>query len=357
MSASTGTAVAVAATPALGRFVTRDDVHRAADELLMARQRPTIEKIRQHLGRGSPNTIGPHLTAWFEQLHQRITEPQRFAAQHSVPPALLALAQPLWEAALADARAQAADALEPERRELKRAQDDLAAREEAFAQERRVIEARLEAFQESQRTLQAQLGESARAQDELLALLRQREADLAVAVERQGALEQQHAALQQLLASERTQHRDSTAALQARAAETLAAVQLQLEAATTQAQERAERLRALEAERVAEAGRQEQTLGKLTRGLEERAALLGAARQQAATLQAELDLTSRRGEEALAQAQQRERLLLERVAALEVDKAAALERAASAEGDRALQMRELVTAVQRIEGRPRRRDG
>jgi hypothetical protein len=41
--------------------VQQEDVWAAADALLRAGEQPTIERVRQHLGRGSPNTVGPHL--------------------------------------------------------------------------------------------------------------------------------------------------------------------------------------------------------------------------------------------------------------------------------------------------------
>jgi hypothetical protein len=45
------------------RGITAGDVERAADALLREGDRPTIEKIRAKIGRGSPNTINPLLDA------------------------------------------------------------------------------------------------------------------------------------------------------------------------------------------------------------------------------------------------------------------------------------------------------
>ena len=44
------------------------DVWDAADALLLEGARPTIERIRQKAGRGSPNTVGPYLDTWFKGL-------------------------------------------------------------------------------------------------------------------------------------------------------------------------------------------------------------------------------------------------------------------------------------------------
>ena len=52
--------------------ITAADVDRAADALLRAGQRPTIEKVRLEIGRGSPNTINPLLDAWWSRLAGRL---------------------------------------------------------------------------------------------------------------------------------------------------------------------------------------------------------------------------------------------------------------------------------------------
>lgn len=44
--------------------ITYDDVQAAAEALVAADQRPTIEAIRQYIGTGSPNTIHRHLAVW-----------------------------------------------------------------------------------------------------------------------------------------------------------------------------------------------------------------------------------------------------------------------------------------------------
>lgn len=44
--------------------ITYDQVSAAASALIASGEEPTIQKIRAHLGTGSPNTIHRHLTAW-----------------------------------------------------------------------------------------------------------------------------------------------------------------------------------------------------------------------------------------------------------------------------------------------------
>jgi len=50
------------------------DVFRAADELLLEGHRPTIDRVRMRLGRGSPNTINDHLDAWWTKLGSRLRD-------------------------------------------------------------------------------------------------------------------------------------------------------------------------------------------------------------------------------------------------------------------------------------------
>ena len=91
------------------RGITDRDVWRAADALLLDGQRPTIERVRQHIGRGSPNTVSPHLDAWFAQLGSRIADPQVFRGPEAdaAPEPVQALARQLWDTAQALARGQA----------------------------------------------------------------------------------------------------------------------------------------------------------------------------------------------------------------------------------------------------------
>ncbi|WP_338414912.1 DNA-binding protein, partial [uncultured Sphaerotilus sp.] len=99
--------------------ITDHDVWRAADALLLDGHRPTIERVRQHIGRGSPNTVSPHLDTWFARLGARIADPQVFRgpAPDAAPEPVQALARQLWDTAQALARGQAETrALEAEAR-------------------------------------------------------------------------------------------------------------------------------------------------------------------------------------------------------------------------------------------------
>lgn len=113
------------------RGVQLEEVVEAADALLARGLKPTIERVRQHLGGGSPNTVSPLLDVWFERLSARVagvavpTEDDlpanlRSAWNHAKHEALTLATQMLQEdrAALEQGRAQlSADQAEMTRRE------------------------------------------------------------------------------------------------------------------------------------------------------------------------------------------------------------------------------------------------
>lgn len=88
----------------MGRGITETDVWKACDALLLEGARPTIERVRLKIGRGSPNTVSPHLDAWFKHLGARIQDPGAFAAPPDVPDPVLQAARHFWETALAQTR-------------------------------------------------------------------------------------------------------------------------------------------------------------------------------------------------------------------------------------------------------------
>lgn len=131
------------------RGVQRQDVWDAADAVLLQGDKPTIERVRQYLGSGSPNTVGPHLEQWFKHLGRRIKDPGAFAAPHGVPGPVMQAAQHFWETALAETRSdfderlqaglkEAAGSVEAEK---ERAELAITAADEATARAARLDEA------------------------------------------------------------------------------------------------------------------------------------------------------------------------------------------------------------------------
>ena len=87
------------------RGVRQADVSHAADALLRAGERPTVEKIRARLGSGSPNTIGPLLDVWWKHLSARLDSGP--AALHRLPETVAHVAEALWLQALDEGRRRA----------------------------------------------------------------------------------------------------------------------------------------------------------------------------------------------------------------------------------------------------------
>lgn len=86
------------------RGITENDVWGACDALLLEGARPTIERVRQRIGSGSPNTVSPYLDTWFKHLGGRIKDPGAFSAPPALPEPVQQAAQHFWEVALAQTR-------------------------------------------------------------------------------------------------------------------------------------------------------------------------------------------------------------------------------------------------------------
>lgn len=95
----------------MARGITENDVHTAADALVETGERPTVERIRAHLGTGSPNTVTRYLESWWGGLGRRLTAHRQAVILPAAPFAIGDLAAQLWEAALRSAHAEATEAL------------------------------------------------------------------------------------------------------------------------------------------------------------------------------------------------------------------------------------------------------
>jgi Plasmid replication region DNA-binding N-term len=216
------------------RGITENDVFTACDALLVNGSRPTIERVRHHLGRGSPNTVGPHLDTWFKSLGARIQDPASFAEPSGVPDPVHAAALQLWEAAQAEARRDT---------EQRVARGVAEAEARALASETRA--------QQSEVALQASAMTAQRAQDELTRAARALEealrihaAEKARVDEVRTALAATHLRIQQLeseLASQRAEAAKQVAAAieRADAADRRVAMELERERSARAKAERA----------------------------------------------------------------------------------------------------------------------
>jgi Plasmid replication region DNA-binding N-term len=104
------------------RGVRAIDVEQAAEALLRAGERPTIEKVRKRLGSGSPNTINPLLDTWWKKIGGRL-QTKSPAALERVPELVAHVAEALWLQALEEGRRRAqAELSHEERRTTQREQ-------------------------------------------------------------------------------------------------------------------------------------------------------------------------------------------------------------------------------------------
>lgn len=177
------------------RGVQREDVWAAADAVLLEGLKPTIERVRQRLGSGSPNTVGPLLEQWFKHLGRRIQDPGAFAAPAGVPDPVLQAAQHFWETALAQTRGDfderlregLADAVANVESEKERAELAGAAAFEASAKATRMKVELAEQEQLLQQVRQELAAERARLQEVRMALAQEKDR---LVDERQRAMEE-----------------------------------------------------------------------------------------------------------------------------------------------------------------------
>ena len=139
--------------------ITYDEVALVADKLVSEGNQPTIQRVREELGTGSPNTIHRHLSSWKE------TQPQTQRAAVTLPSGLADALVKEIERQASTARADA----EEKALEARRSADKLADTGEALEEENEELK------------LTAELLERERDQSQALADDRQNEIDRLVA--------------------------------------------------------------------------------------------------------------------------------------------------------------------------------
>src|SRR5271169_6814023 len=137
------------------RGITGRDVELAADALLRDGERPTIEKIREKIGRGSPNTINPLLDAWWKRLASRLDAGP--AALHRLPESVAHVAEALWMQALEEGRRRAEQERSRAARSTAQGQADLDVRSHVLSLREGELESRLKDRERTQGVLEAHL--------------------------------------------------------------------------------------------------------------------------------------------------------------------------------------------------------
>lgn len=117
--------------------VPETDVFKAADAVLARGERPTVERVRTELGRGSPARVGQLLEQWWEQLALRL---KGHALLPELPGDVAQAFAEAWRLALAHAATSAEAALTEQ-------QNTLFAEQTSLTQERKLWEIALTAAQ------------------------------------------------------------------------------------------------------------------------------------------------------------------------------------------------------------------
>lgn len=174
--------------------ISRDDVYKAADQLLIEGERPTIERVRLKLGRGSPNTVTVHLDAWFKELGNRLKSSD-LPHVGTMPERLAKAMELIWHDAIDSANEQAMGAVKEEIEALQAKQQDLdsskvrillvetelrsqietaSATIESLRGQLERVESNLNISNEENRTLQGQIG---KVRDQLASTITDRDND------------------------------------------------------------------------------------------------------------------------------------------------------------------------------------
>ena len=281
------------------------DVRQAADALLLEGGRPTVERVRARLGRGSPNTIALFLDRWWRDLGARLRDlpgQELPAVPEPVAQALLAL----WSQAIDEARGllkdslgereselqQRQSALEARAAELERASEELARERVALMQTVTLAQQQLAEANDRHRADQARLEalerDGARLAEQLEAARREAaEGAQRLEAARQGFEAERRGLIERLDATERHWAREVDEARQA-----LAAERKRLEA--TERTHAAEVVRVREALAVGHAERDH-----LATTLAETREALAAARLDGERLKAAVESHEQRAEEAV----------------------------------------------------------
>ncbi|MHB1798946.1 MAG: DNA-binding protein [Vulcanimicrobiaceae bacterium] len=251
----------------MAKGITEVQVHAAADALVAAGERPTVERIRAHLGTGSPNTVTRLLDTWWQALGARLAAQQAMASIPDVPTGIATLAQQWWAQAWQQAR--------------ETVHADLARERQQLADDRVALDRERETLQQAHAQLQQALAQAQQAETAMAArlvdiqrLVEQQAAQLADLTQQREALETRNGRLEAeyLSAAARLQAQEATAAAeretltqQRRAAEDHG--HAEVDRARQESKDLRARLTALEKERTTERERHQHDLATLRTSL------------------------------------------------------------------------------------------
>ncbi len=290
--------------------IREEDVRQAADALLLEGGRPTVERVRSRLGRGSPNTIALFLDRWWAQLGARLRD---LPGQElpSVPEPVSKALMGLWSEAIDQARALLKDSLAAQTVELETQRSALSARsaeleraQQEFTRERAAIEQTV-----------------AMAQEQLAQANERHHSDSARITELQaesGRLQEQHEALRQAavtmaarLDSVRIEHQEAMRVMQERSEATERHWIKQVDEVRQALAGERKRTEGLDRQRLAEIAR---LTGELQAVIQERVQLREEASEALASARADISRLSETARLQQARAEEAERRLGEQAA-------------------------------------------
>ncbi|HEY0684839.1 MAG TPA: DNA-binding protein [Steroidobacter sp.] len=185
--------------------ISAQDVFAAADALLGEGHKPTIDRVRVRLGRGSPNTINEHLEVWWRELGIRFRESAGLALP-GVPEAIGQHLVELWNLALGESRQSLHAALLERELALTERSQALDAREQALTEREAAVQARLEAQAAALALAERQLEEANQRARVLEVALAQRDQELEQARHHRAGVEGELSQLREQLSAEQASH-------------------------------------------------------------------------------------------------------------------------------------------------------
>jgi hypothetical protein len=218
--------------------ISQADVFRAADELLLQGDRPTIDRVRMRLGRGSPNTINEHLDAWWAKLGARLRDLPGQEFPH-LPERVSHTLQQLWNEALDGAQAALREIVSQREQILTQQEHALHTRERELTERERTSAARAAALEESLTLAREQLRAANQRAEALESRGQEWERECQRLRARGDALERSHAEARTQLDAVSAAHQAERAQLQEHSSAAEARWLLEVDRARQQAREAA----------------------------------------------------------------------------------------------------------------------
>jgi len=200
------------------RGVQQDEIWAAADALLKDGLRPTIERVRQKMGRGSPNTVSPILEAWFATLGARLGVITAQEQAGDLPAPVWQAMTQLWDTAVMSAREQAAQELAKSRQLLDDERTALELQKAQLAREAQALNERQAAVDEASDTARAHIMDLSSRLKESHARMNRREGEIDELRLRLAAAATQSEADRRRIDEEAQRHTEERGRLEERAA-------------------------------------------------------------------------------------------------------------------------------------------